>query len=115
MKRKYSLSMFLLGLLQTAIRYFLLLLIGIVFLIVGNFGIKVLKSMGLATILFYTILCFVEQLKIRSMSLKQSDNQEFNEIMDSILGIRSNNDEDPVSFEELIKRKNDPSNKDDEE
>jgi len=115
MKRKYSLSMFLLGLMQTAIRYIFLLLVGVLFLIIGYFGIKVFNSIGIAAIIFYALLCIVEQLKIRSMSLKQSDNQEFNRFMDSILGIRNNDDKDPANLEELIKREIDPSGNDDDE
>jgi hypothetical protein len=114
MKRKYSASFFLLGLLQTAIRYVFILLIGLFFLIIGYFGIKIFRSIGTAALIFYALLCIVEQLKIRSLSLKQSGNPEFNEFMNSILGIRNHDENDPPTFDELMKRKIEASKENDD-
>lgn len=83
MKRKYPLKMFLFGLcLNFFIRYALLFLPGFLLCIIGIWSKKCL-AIGLALWLVDLVASFVEQLRIRKTVLSESDNPEFNEIMDA--------------------------------
>lgn len=86
MNRKYPLKMFLLGLcLNFFIRYALLFLPGLVLCIIGIWSKKCL-AIGLALWLVDLVASFVEQLRIRKAVLSESDNEEFNELMDAFYG-----------------------------
>lgn len=104
MKRKYPVSYFILGVFQNFVRYFLIGLIGIVLLVIGFIGVHICKIVGTIVLLCYVLLCIIEQLFIRSASLKQSDNPEFNQIMDSLFGVE-NHDENNSSFFEILEDK----------
>lgn len=101
MKRKYSVSFFLLGILQNLIRYFLIGLIGLIFLIIGVIGVPVCKIIGTIVLACYLLLSIIEQFVIRSASLKESDNPEFNQFMDAAFGV-NNQDENALSSHEKI-------------
>lgn len=105
MNRKYPFKMFLFGLLLNFfIRYFLLFVPGLILSIVGIWNEKCL-AIGLALWLVDLVLSFVEQLRIRKAALSESDNEEFNEIMDACYG-----SDDPHSIMDWVdeKIKNDP-------
>lgn len=100
MNRKYPFKMFLFGLLLNFfIRYFLLFLLGLILCIVGIWSEKCL-AIGLAMWLVDLVLSFVEQLRIRKAALSESDNPEFNEIMDAFYGA-----DDPHSIVNWVEEK----------
>lgn len=104
MNRKYPLKMFLFGLcLNFFIRYALLFLPGLLLCIIGTWSKKCL-AIGLALWLVDLVLSVVEQLRIRKATLSESDNEEFNELMDAFYG--------PDSFGALMeeRKKQDPEN-----
>lgn len=106
MKRKYPLKMFLLGMaMNFFLRYFYLFLPGLILCFIGIWSQKCL-AIGLAFWLLDLILSFVEQLRIRKESLSESDNPEFNEIMDRVYGSDDPHRETINWVEEAIK--NDP-------
>lgn len=105
MKRKYPLKMFLLGMAMNFIfHYFYLFLPGLIFCLIG-IGNKKCLAIGLAFWLLDLILSFVEQLRIRKASLSESDNPEFNELMDAFYG-----PDGPEAFGEAMQKRmqNDP-------
>lgn len=92
MKRNYPWSMFFLGvLLNFIIRNFLLFAAGIVLCIMGIW-IPTCRYMGIAALILDLILSVIQQIEIRSAVLSESDNPEFNELMDSFYGV----DEDAI-------------------
>lgn len=105
MNRKYPFKMFLFGLLLNFfIRYFFLFLPGLILSIIGIWSEKCL-AIGLALWLVDLVLSVVEQLRIRKAALSESDNPEFNEIMDAFYG---SDDPDAVRNWVEEKMKNDP-------
>ena len=105
MNRKYPLKMFLFGLLLNFfIRYFFLFLPGLILSIIGIWS-KNCLAIGLAMWLVDLVLSVVEQLRIRKAALSESDNPEFNEIMDAFYG-----SDDPHAITNWVedKLKNDP-------
>lgn len=86
MERKYPWQMFVLGvILNFLIRNFLLFLAGVVFCILGIW-FKTCLYMGVALLIFDLVLSVNQQLDIRQEVLSESDNPEFNELMDSFYG-----------------------------
>ena len=105
MKRRYPLKMFLLGMAMNFIfHYFYLFLPGLILCLIGIWSQKCL-AIGLACWLLDLILSFVEQLRIRKASLSESDNPEFNELMDAFYG-----PDGPDAFGEAMQKRmqNDP-------
>lgn len=105
MNRKYPFKMFLLGLLLNFfIRYALLFLPGLILNIIGIWSKKCL-AIGLAMWIVDLVASFVEQLRIRKAVLSESDNPEFNEIMDAFYG-----SDDPNSMTDWVEErmKNNP-------
>lgn len=83
MNRKYPFKMFLFGLmLNFFIRYALLFLPGLILCIIGIWSEKCL-AIGLAMWLVDLVLSVAQQLRIRKTILSESDDPEFNEIMDA--------------------------------
>lgn len=83
MNRKYPLKMFLFGLLLNFfIRYALLFLPGLILCMIGIWSEKCL-AIGLAMWLVDLVLSVAQQLRVRKTVLSESDNPEFNEIMDA--------------------------------
>lgn len=116
MNRKYPFKMFLMGvLLNFFIRYALLFLPGLVLNIIGIWSRKSL-AIGLAFWLVDLVLSVIEQFRIRKEVLSDSDNPEFNEIMDAFYGSddpdavtnwveeRTKNGTDFAAFQEEAKR-----------
>lgn len=101
MKRKYPMSFFIMGILQNLVRYAFIGLIGALFLIIGTFGADICKTIGIIIFICYFLLCFIEQFIIRFVSLKESNNPEFNEFMDGAFGV-SNQDEITLSARQKI-------------
>lgn len=91
MKRKYPITFFVLGVFLNLIRYFLICLIGLVIIIIGIISFPICKTIGLAIIAFYLLLSIIDQLFIRSASLNESDDQEFNQFMDAAFGVDDDN------------------------
>lgn len=89
-KRKYPGSLFLLGVLQNGIRYFLIGLLGLVLFIIGSMAVPVCKTIGTIVLIGYGLLCVIEQFVIRHVCLKESDHPEFNTMMDDLLGVDEN-------------------------
>ena len=86
MKRKYPAVYFFLGLIQNMIRYFWILLIALVLIIIGAINKNICLYIGLGVLAIYILVCFIEQMVIRSTALKQTGNPAYDEIMDVILG-----------------------------
>ncbi|WP_455716556.1 hypothetical protein, partial [Anaerosporobacter sp.] len=86
MKRKYPITLFLLGMISNAIRYFVIGLLGIVFVFIGLFAGKGCMIFGLVILMGYVVLCTIEQIKIRNATLNTSGNSEVDKLLDAILG-----------------------------
>lgn len=102
MKRKYPLSFFIYGVFLNAIQNFIIALIGLIFIVIGLFGVYVCKVIGTVVLLSYLPYCIIKQIYIRHMSLKERDDPGFNEFMDKAFGVE-NNDEYGKSPEERIR------------
>jgi hypothetical protein len=101
MKRKYPMSIFIIGIIQNLVKYVFIGLVGVLFLIIGFFGNDIFITIGRIILICYFILCVMEQFIIRSASLKESSNPEFNEFMDAAFGI-DNQDENNFSPHQKI-------------
>lgn len=100
MNRKYPFKLFLLGVAMNFLFHFFYLFIpGVVSCIIGIWN-KTALSIGLAMLCLDLILSVVEQIRIRNAALSDSDNPEFNELMDAFYGTNSEE-----SFEEVLARK----------
>lgn len=83
MNRKYTLKQFLLGLvLSFVIFHFYLFIPGVILCLVG-IAVKQCLYIGLALLTFDLIISVISQLQIRNTILSDSDNPEFNELMDA--------------------------------
>lgn len=105
MNRKYPWKMFIVGLLLNFfIRYSFLFLPGLILCIIGIWS-KTCLAIGLALWLVDLVVSIIEQLRIRKAALSESDNPEFNEIMDAFYG-----SDDPHAITNWVeeKVKNDP-------
>lgn len=95
MKRKYPAKMFIFGVfLNFLIRHFYLFLPGVILCVLGIWS-KTCLSIGLALLILDLIISVSIQLRIRHTALSDSDNPEFNQIMDALL--------DPDNPEDLQK------------
>ena len=100
MNRKYPLKMFLIGVAENFfLRYFLLFLVGLILCIVGAWSRSCLYG-GLAIWGLDLVISIYEQLQIRKAVLSESDNPEFNEMMDAFYGEGS-----PNAFMKVIEDK----------
>lgn len=102
MKRKYPILFFIMGLLQSMIRYFLIGLIGIVLWIFGLFGIEICKLFSVIVLAGYFLLCVAEQIIMRSVSLGDSDNPELNEFRDIAFGVKNKNENNKSAQERIV-------------
>ncbi len=103
MKRKYPVAFFILGLFQNMIRYFWILLIALVFIIIGAVGKNICLYIGLGVLVLYLLICLIEQLILRRTALNRSGNPAFDEIMDAILGGGSREDIDNAINKHAVK------------
>ncbi len=103
MKRKYPMYFFIMGIIQNLVKYVFIGLIGVIFLIVGLFGPDICKTIGSIILTVYFLICVIEQFFIRSAILKESDNPEFNELMDETFGINNNDQNDLSAQQKIIK------------
>lgn len=86
MERKYPTKMFWLHVLANFLLHFLYLFIpGIVLCIVGIW-VRFCLWIGLALLVLDMILSIIEQLRIRKATMTQSNNPEFNELIDAFCG-----------------------------
>lgn len=86
LKRKYPAKLFLhFVLMDFLFHFFFLSLPGIILCIVGIW-VKTCLWIGLAVLLLDLILSFIGQLRIRKTALTESDNPEFNQLMDAYYG-----------------------------
>lgn len=99
MNRKYPLSFFLFGMVMNFfLHYFYLFIPGAVLCIIGIWKLPCL-FIGLAILGLDLVLSFMDQIEIRKASLSESDNQEYNEIMDACFG------DNPKGIMELLAQK----------
>jgi len=103
MKRRYSNYFFLHGVIQNLIRYLIIGITGLVLLIIGLVYIPICKIIGLIVLAIYLLLSVIEQFSIRSESLKESDNPEFNQFMDVAFGLNKQDENGLSSHERIIK------------
>lgn len=100
MNRKYTHKQFVLGvIINFFIFHFYLFIPGLILLLIGT-GVKICLHIGLAFLILDLILSVMEQLRIRNAILSDSDNPEFNELMDAYC---DPNDTD--AFKEIIEEK----------
>lgn len=100
MNRKYTLKQFLLGLvLNFAVFNFYLFIPGIILCLIG-ISEKICLCIGLALLIVDLIFSVISQLRIRKAILSDSDNPEFNELMDAYC-----DPDDSNSFKEKIDNK----------
>lgn len=86
MERKYPTKMFWFFVLTNFLfHFFYLSLPGIILCIVGIW-VKTCLWIGLSILMVDLILSIIEQLRIRKAAVTQSDNPEFNELMDAFCG-----------------------------
>lgn len=83
MNRKYTLKQFIVGLvLNFTVFHFYLFIPGVILCLIG-IAFKKCLWIGLAMLLFDLIISLHSQLQIRKTILTDSDNEEFNELMDA--------------------------------
>ena len=100
MNRKYTLKQFLLGLvISFTVFHFYLFIPGIILCLLG-IAVKKCLYIGIALLIFDLIISFISQLEIRKTILSDSDNPEFNDLMDAYC-----NPNDPDAFKEMIDEK----------
>jgi len=86
MARKYPAKMFWhFVLMNFLLHYFYLFLPGLILSIIGIW-VKSCLWIGLAILLLDVILSIIDQLRIAKAATTESDNPEFNELMDAFLG-----------------------------
>lgn len=99
MNRKYPFWMFLVGVvLNFLFHYLYLSLPGVILCLIGIRS-KTALSLGLAMLTLDLILSIAEQIRIRKTILSESDNPEFNQLMDTFYG-----NDDGESFEALMEQ-----------
>lgn len=100
MNRKYTLKQFLLGLvINVVIFHFYLFIPGVILCLIG-IAVKHCLYIGIALLIFDLIISFISQLKIRKTILSDSDDPEFNDLMDAYC-----DPDDPDAFKEKIDEK----------
>lgn len=100
MNRKYTLKQFLLGLvINFVIFHFYLFIPGVILCLIG-IAVEQCLYIGLALLILDLILSVISQLRIRSTILSDSDNPEFNELMDAYC-----DPDDPDAFKAKIDEK----------
>lgn len=108
MKRKYPFSLFFWGVISNMLRYGLLCLLSIVLVVVGAFVHPVALYVGLGLFAGYILLCIIEQLYIRHICLKKSEDEEFNKLMDILLsgeipeGEEGEDEENPITHRTIF-------------
>lgn len=105
MKRKYPFSLFFWGVITSMLRYGPLCLLSIVLVVVGAFVHPIALYVGLGLFAGYILLCIIEQLYIRHICLKKSEDEEFNRIMDMILSGEIPEEEKGVDEENSIEHR----------
>ena len=86
MERKYSMKWFWhFVIINFLFHFFYLFVAGIILCIVGIWA-RSCFWIGLAILLLDLILSVVEQMRIRKAAVTESDNPEFNELMDAFCG-----------------------------
>jgi len=84
-KRRYPLSLFLIGfLMNILVHNFLLFILSVIFLIIGIW-VDWCLYVGLAILTGNIIISFAEQVRIRHTMLTDTDNEEFNRFRDAVL------------------------------
>ena len=100
MKRKYPLKLFVLGvILNLLLLQPVLLLLGVLLCIAGIWNMICLW-IGIVILIFKLCFAILDQIEIRKASLTESDNQEYNKLMDAFLG-----GDNLQSFKKLIDEK----------
>ena len=89
-ERKYPLGLFILGVFSNLIKYFLFILISLILIIIGMFDAKSYFVIGSSIIGVCLLLSIIEQIKITKVCLMESENEDFNNIMDAYLGNKNN-------------------------
>ena len=98
--RKYPWKMFIFFVLMNMIiRHFYLFIPGVILSLIG-IGNKTCLLLGLALLITDLIISIIEQIQIRNTALKESENEEFNEIMDAFYG-----PEGPDAFHRILEEK----------
>lgn len=86
MKRKYPAGMFWGFVLSNFFfRFFYLFAIGAILCIVGIW-VRICLWIGLAVLALDAVISIIDQLRLRKVAIEESDNAEFNELMDAFLG-----------------------------
>lgn len=84
--KKYPLSLFIIGVLMNFfLRFFYLFILGTILCIIGIWA-ETCRQIGIALLCVDLIFSIVEQIKIRKETLAESENEEFNELMDAACG-----------------------------
>lgn len=85
MKRKYPFSLFFWGVIANMLRYGLMFVLSLILVVVGAFVNPIILYVGLGLFGGYILLCIIEQLYIRHICLKKSDDESLNKLMDMLL------------------------------
>lgn len=82
--RKYPMSLFLIGFITNIIFHFFWLFLPGVILIIAGIFIRPCLLAGLAVFLIDIIVSFIEQMRIRSACLKDSDHPDFRKFQEAL-------------------------------
>lgn len=82
MKRRYPISLFLMGLLLNLGKFIWIALIGIVFLVIGFMGNSVCTTIGVVIMILYVLICLIQQIVYVVVFYQKGDNAEFNSFLD---------------------------------
>ncbi len=85
-KRQYPLSLFIGGVILNLIKTFYMLILIVILFIIGAFGLKAFTNAALILLALDLIWAIALQIRYRSILLKDSDNPEYNDILDQCFG-----------------------------
>lgn len=83
MERKYPISLFVMGLLLNFGKFIWIGLIGGVFLLIGFFGNDICRTIGVAVLGLYVLICLIQQIIYVITFYQTSDNPDMNSFLDT--------------------------------
>ncbi|MDF2543966.1 MAG: hypothetical protein K0S47_3684 [Herbinix sp.] len=84
-KRKYPMKLFIFGVISNLIRKFYIGALVLLFLIIGIFN-NYFTKLSVVIFCLWVMYAIVEQIILRHAALKTSSNEQYNHLMDTILG-----------------------------
>lgn len=107
--KKYPISLFVMGFIMNLFKNFILLLLGVVFLIIG-IGVQWCLNLGLGLLLLNVAISFVQQIQIRNTTLS-SDDPDFQQWQDAMLSPDWMENIQKMTEQKILENENEPAEK----